>query len=569
MGNEVTLVGRAELENIYKSLKRMSAESKKSAEEMSNFAKHVQENLDKQTKNTENNVKKTGSALRRLAGQLYSDFKALMSLESLQGALKLTSQFKGAISESITLADTIRRVGHSFGIATKDFSSFHSSLSKGLGNIGASSESTARALEGLTGLGVKGEGSIMNMTKGAVTLAGMSGEKGGERNIAQLLGKVIQAQGKDVNDRTAQNQLIGEVTAATKATGKQASEILGAMDQIFSSMDKSLRGKIGPEGMAQMATIAATVGPNATKALQEYLGKSSIARMGMEAQGFNIVGKGGQIDMKALKSFIETTRGRVGGDPRASLMTAGFSEEAAEGLIRMADQSALVEENLNGLAKATRDNEQAFRESMGLLDSFKGTINTVKGTLEKAFAPAIKGLTDVISSQVGDTAGSAVVVGGAATLAAILAGGGLRGVGKQMLGGELKKRAYEGITGEEVQNVYVVNAAEIAGASALPGVGGKMAGIGGKLMKGAGVLGAGAAGYALGDQLINPLLDKFTTKTDESGFTGNAIERFFAMLDRRMGGNLSGTQDHQFRVLIETKEPNLRAVTKPSRGGNN
>jgi len=576
--SEVVVTGRADLDAIIQALSKMRDASQKAGEESKKTANKINDNLAQQSRKTEQEVRKNASLLRRVANQLYSDFKALGSLNALQGALKLSSQFQNAIGETITLSDTIRRLGGSFGIAKSEFGSFQAYVAKGLGQIGASSEEAASAMEGLTGLGVKGKESIMSLSKGAVTLAGMSGERGNAKGVAGLLGRVLQAQGKDVNDQGAQQNLIGEVTAAVQATGKQSSEILGAMEQIFSTMDKGLRAKIGPEGMAQLATIASTAGPQATKALQEYLGKSSIERQSMEAQGFNAFDKNGQLDIKKLTQFIQEGQKRIGFDPRKSLQTFGFSEEAAEGLIKIAEQGDSVTKNLQGLATATRDNEQAFRQSMGLMDSFKGTINTVKGSLEGAFSGVTQFATDLLQSQVGDTAGSTAVVASGGILAALLAGGGLRGIGGMLKGGLVggaKKEAYEAISGEDVQSVYVVNASEIGGG--LPGAAGAAGGLMGKLgsaAKGIGMVGAaGAIGYGVGslaEPAVSGLLNEKTTKTTEEGFSGNALERLFFKLDQLVGGQAStGFNKNQQKIIVETKSPTLRANLERSRGVSN
>lgn len=558
--NEVLLVGKAELDSIYESLKKVMDQADKGAREIQGVGKKTNDTLERSAKKAETSIKATGSQLRRLAGQLYSDFKALMSLNAVAGAMKLSSQFAGSVKESIKLSDSIRRLGGSFGLAKDQFGQFQGKLARGLGDIGASSEAAAEALEGLAGFGVKGMDSAGNLAKGAVTLAGMSGERGGEKNIARLLASTLQSQGKDVNDRSAQQSLVGEVTAAVQATGKQASEILGAMDQIFSTMDKSLRGKIGPEAMSQMAVMATTAGPAATKALQEYLSKGAIQRLPLEAQGFNVFGKDGGLDMKELKRFIDTTSKR-GLSPRESLMTAGFSEEAAEGLVRLADASKAVEENLTKLSTATRDNEQAYRESMGLFDALKGSVNTLKGRFEEATQGFTQKLTDFFAAQVGDTAGSAAVVGGGATLAALLAGGGLRGIGSLMKGAA-KEQLIEGVTGEQVQKVFVVNADQMGGVGAVGGAG--------KLGQALAVAGAGAAGYAVGSQVVNPALDKYTQGKTDEGFEGNAAERLFFKLDKMLGGESSKQfMQNQVKVEVFTKEPNLKAKTQPSRGRSN
>lgn len=569
MANEVSLTGKAELEQIYKSLQKINDHAKDAMNEIGTLGKRTEDNLDKTTKKTENNIKKTGGLLRRLASQLFSDFKALTALQSVTAGLKLSNQFAGSLKESLKLNDSVRRLGNSFGVARKDFGAFQSSLSKGLGDIGASSEAAASALEGLAGFGVEGIKSATALAKGAVTLAGIGGEKGNEKVVAGGIASAIQNQGKDVNDLGAQKAVIGEVTAAVTATGKSASEILNAMNEIFTAMPQELRKSIGPAAMAQMATIATTVGPSATKAIQEYLSKSTEQRMSMEAQGFNVF-KGGKLDMGALNKFIKNVEGR-GLSARESLKTAGFSDEAAEGLARLGEKSEMVQRNLDKLSSATRDNETAFRETMGLVDSFKGSINTVKGHIEELFGGMSQKVTDILSNQVGH-AGAAAVVGGGAVAASALTGFGVRKLSEIVLGKGLGGAAAHAV-GEQtlekdVQKVFVTNMEDFHGAGAGEGgggLGGKLSKIGGVAAKAGGVLAAAGAGYEIGQQLVNPALDKFTQGETETGFQGNAVERFFAKLDQFSGGKLSGTQAN-VKVKIETKEPNLIPRTGPTRG---
>ena len=564
--NEVLLVGRAELDAIYQSLKKISEHSKAASQEAGNLGKKTQEGLEQTTRKTESGIKRSGSMMRRLASQLYSDFKGLISLQSTLAGLKLSNQFSGSVKESIKLSDSVRRLGNSFGVAKSEFGYFQAKLARGLGDIGASSEAASNALEGMAGFGVEGIESATALAKGAVTLAGIGGEKGNEKQIAGQLASTLQAQGKDVNDMKAQKALVGEVTAAVTATGKSASEILGAMDQIFSSMPKELRQSIGPAAMAQMATVATTVGPSGTKALQEYLSKTTEQRMAMEAQGFNVF-KDGKLDLGALKSFIKDTESR-GLSSRASLQTAGFSEDAAEGLVRIAEKSDLVQQNLEKLSKSTRDSDEAFKKTLGFADAFRGSINTVKGYFEEAFMGGNQLATDVLSDAVGDPLKSGAVVAGGATLAAILAGGGMRGIGS-LIGGEMKSRAIEAATGEQVQKVEVINwPATLSIPGGAPGAGAA----GGLMGKIGGAAAAGAAGYAVGEYLVNPALDKYTQGTTSEGFEGNAIEQLIFKMDKWFGGEASSkiiAANQKIQVNIETKEPNLRAKTGPTRGSSN
>lgn len=564
-GNEVTLIGRAELDSIYQSLKKMNEEATKGMKGIEQAGKKTNDALDSAAKKTDSNLKRIGAGLRRMANQLYGDFKALGALESLQAGLKISSQFKGAVSESIKLSDTVRRLGGSFGIAKADFGKFHGALSKGLGDIGASSEAAANALQGLSGLGVKGGASAINLSKGAVELAGMSGEKGNEQSIAHLLGSSIQAQGKNVNDTGAQNAMIAAVTQAVNATGQKSSDILGNIEQIFSKMPDDLRKIINPKSMAQMAVMASTIGPGATSALQKYMGMTKQDRMGLSAQGFNPIGKNGEIDLKSLQAFIKDTKNR-GLDSRSSLKTAGFSDEEAESLVRMGERANDLSEVFKKLESSSSDAEQSFKDSRGMVDNFKASINKLKGEAEGFFAPIEQGITNFLGKQSESTKGAATVVGGGALAAAVLAGGGLRGIFKAGLG-EAKDKATEAITGEHVQKVHVTNFEDmaLAGAAAGGGGGGGM-GVMGKI---GAVGGAAMLGYEIGDKIINPALSKYTQGTTSEGFQGDAAEQFFFKLNKMFGGDASKNivkAQNDINVNIYHQAPNLPIKTAVSRG---
>lgn len=566
MSNQVTLTGRAELDAIFQSLKRVSDEGAKASKVIARMGDDTNKALESGSKKTMNSIKATGSVLRRLASQLFSDFKGLISLGTVAGGLKLTSQFAGSVKESMKLSDTIRRLGSSFGIARHQFGAFQAAMAKGLGDIGLSSEAAADALQGLAGLGVKGSTSAMNLAKGSAALASISGENGNEGNIANLLGRALRSSGANINDAGAQNKLISEVNAAVMATGKPASELLGAMEEIMSHLDKSLKGKIGPQAMGQMGVLATTVGPMATKALEEYLGKSPIERKAMEAQGVKFFDKGGNLDMNAIMSFIKAGSSRVPGDPRMGMKTMGFSDDAAEGLVRLGENSELVSTNLKTLQGASRDYVDTLNKTRGIFDSLSGAVNTVKGNLEQWFQGLSQGLTHFLSNQVGSKAGSAAVVAGGATLAAVATAWGMKNIGKMVTGAK-------GIAGAlDVQKVFVVNmggglTGGPDGLLDLPGgVGKKKMGLGGMLGAAGKTLGAGALGYEVGANVVNPLLDNYTQGKTDEGFEGNAIERMFFKMNKAFDGNATKNFQAPVKVEVITKEPNLKTVTQPSRG---
>lgn len=558
MGQEVVLVGRAELDAIYQSLKKVMDHSKEALGDVGQLGTRTNDALEKSTKNTERSIKQTGGALRRLSSQLYSDFKGLLSLQALQGGLKLSNQFAGSISESLKLTDSVRRLGPAFGVAAKDFGFFQAKLARGLGDIGVGSEAAANALQGMAGYGVSGIESATNLAKGAAELAQIGGEKGNEKAVAGGLASALQSQGKDVNDLGAQRRLIGEVTAAVTATGKGASEILKAMDDVFSGMPIELRRTLGPEAMAQLATVASTAGPGATKAFQEFMSKSTAERSGMEAQGFGSVFKNGKIDMAVLGTLIKSFEAR-GLSAREGVESAGFSPEAAEGLVRLNEKAALVKENLDKLAKASRDSDAAFRSTLGPIDAFKGNINTIKGYIEETFMGVGQKAADVMSSTIGSPAGSGAVVGAGALAAAVLAGGGLRGLlkfGSGALAGEAKEKAYEAVTGENVTPVRITNWSDAP--AGMPGGGMPLpvpaAGAGANLLG----VGAIAAVAAYG-------LTEVKSKND-NGELVSVLDRLTDFISGDSTYQVQKAQNPKVHITVEKKDPDIRVGTQPGRG---
>lgn len=570
--SEVKLTGQADLEAIYKALKKITDDAQAATKQVETLGVRTQDGLDKVTKRTENNIKKTGGLLRRLASSLYSDFKALTALQAVIGGMKLSNQFAGSLKESVKLSDTVRRLGNAFGVARADFGRFHSALARGLGDIGLSSEAAANALEGMAGFGVRGIEAAKGLAIGAGTLAGIGGERGNEKSVAGGLAAAIQATGKDVNDLKAQQEMVGEISAAVTTTGKTASEILSTMNDLFSKMPDNLRKKIGAKGAAQLSMLSTIGGPGLTAAFKEYLGKDKIGRMAMEAQGFKPFDKKGQLDLPGLLKFIDATKSR-GLGARESLQTAGFSDEAAEGLVRVAEKADVLKDSLSRLETASRDNLKAFNDSLGMMDAFRGSINTVKGRLEELFAGAGQKITDVLAGAVGNKS-AALVVGGGALIASKLVGSGLRGLsekvlGKNMLGKTVGGLANEAITGQadNTQRVFLTNPEDIAKfmAAGSTGMGGGK--IGGALEKGAKLAAAGAIGYEVGSQIVNPALDKFTQGKTEEGFEGNAVERLIFKMDQLLGGSQSAaitSANQKVKVEVQTKEPNLRPVNRIS-----
>lgn len=559
---EVVLEASAKLDKIEAALSKitqMGEETKKMFEEMSKqFTKTTVDNTNK----VSDQAKKTGSLFKRVLENMRSDLKTLASVEALQGGLKLSNMFKGSISEAASLGDTIRRLGPTFGVATQAFASFQSKLMKGFGDIGLGSDAAARALEGLSETPVRGEKNLEDYAKTAGMLAKLGGETGNEGGIAKGMSGVIQSRGGNVNDVRQMNDVADSLRRVQIATGKKASEALGAMNEMFSHMSADFRKQMGPKQMALLSAGAMAAGPNATKFIEEYMSKSQFQRSFQSATGgTKLFGQQG-FNSDAIKKFYEEAKKIGSGDIRVGLKAMGVeSDEAAEGFQRLAEHIGEVEDAQRKAANATVNLEEAYRSSMGTAEAFKANIEKLKGSLGIGgmFAMGQQGLTKVLGAESKSTMGSlgTVLLGGG--LAAMMTGKGLAGLGSGLLKDEARKKAIEAATGEKVQDVNVVNADEIGGDHE---GGGMMSKAGGALATGAkwagGAAAAGAIGYSVG------------TAVNEIPGVSDAVVEGFNKVANLFGKGYDSktgmpTKQH-VHVEVSTKTRDLKATVKPTRG---
>lgn len=570
---DVKIAVQSQLDKILEQFKEIDQSVHSLKDSFGKMGEGAGEAVEKQTKKTEGFLTKLRSVSGRVADQIRGDFSALIGLESIGGALKISEQFKGSVTETVKLSDTIRKLGQSFGIARDDFVKFQTKVVDGLGDIGLGSDVAANALHGLAGTPVKGQEQLVQYSKTSGQLAQISGEKGREGDIARGIAQAIQARGGNVNDVKQMSAMAEDLRRVFNQTGKGPTETLRTMQELFTSMSSDFRKSISSRGLANLAATAQTAGPNSTKFLEEFLGKSPIARKAMEAQGFKGVFSNQGLDVEKFRKASQGVLSRVGGDPRMAAKTLGLSDEAAEGFVRLSESLDKVKAAQDGVNRATGDLATQQKQSMGLSEAFSASINRVKKTFASPLSMATQGITNVLSGASQSGLGSAAVVGGGGLLAAMLAGGGMRGIGKGLgLGGMAKARATEALTGEKVQDVRVINFEEaggkLGGMAGAASAGGGFLGKAGKALGAAGAAaGVGAVAYELGQSVINPLIESGTQGTNNEGFKGNGVERMIFWLEK-----IANTENYQKfqkaqKVMVELNKRDLKQSKPSSRGG--
>lgn len=582
MSNEVTLSVKSELGRVIGDLQKLQEQADKVGQGLATSGDDVTKEFKGDTKKAEGFLQSLQNLGRRTADQLRRDFKGLFSLEALKSGMNLGNKFGEQIKGTIQLNDSVRRLGRTFGVAENDFAAFQAKLVRGLGEIGAGSEEAARSLEGLSQTQVRGDSNILEYSKTSTELAGAGGQKGSEGDIAKGLADLIRSKGGDQNNVGLMKTMAEDVRRTMNTTGQKPLEAINSMKGLFESMAPESRKQMSTGGLSKLSAVEAVIGPE-MKTLVSELTQGRLSKLPKTAQGFGgIIGDKG-VDFEKL-SKIAGIGGRIGGDRVASFQTAGFSEGAAKALVRLLDQSKIAKAAQEGVGRQTGNVEEQYKGSRGIGDSFQASFNKVGSMVAEPLAEVSQGANKLLGKAADSKLGSALVVGGSGLLAATLAGGGLRGLGSQLLGGgkALAKGALaEQVTGQKTMPVFVVNFSELdksfggmmgAGAGGAAGGAGGLAAATGKLSKAADLMQKAASismaaqlGYDVGkmvEPMVTELLDKSTTEQNDSGFKGNMLERFFFAIDKATGGHMGAgeqTKNNDREKELDKKNADMLA----------
>lgn len=596
MPNQVELSVKTDLDKVIPILQRIRDEAADIPNSLKSATKGVNDEVEKQGQAVENYLGRVLKYGEKLAHTLKDDFKTLFNIGSFAGGLKIANQFKGTVSEAFELSDTIRKLSPVFKIAQNDFESFQASMVKGLGEMGLSSDVAVKALEGLVDTPVRAKNSLIEYSKSAGAVAGLAGEQGHEREVAHGMANVLVARGVNPENTGEIKKLAEDLRRVFNQTGVGPTKTLDTMERIFSHMAVDFRKTMTTRGIANI--VAATQATGGTgKFFEELLSKGKLERLPLEAQGLKgVVGKNG-IDWDKFEKVSKQILSRINFDPKAAAQTLGISDEAANDFVRLSQKVDEGRKSTDGINKAMGNVTDQFTETRGAAESFRASLSRVKAMLATPLAAATTGITHGLNEAAKTDTGAALVTGGSAVLAALLTGGGFRGLTKDIVGESAKEKVYEQVTGETVQKVWVVNASDIGGGgtSNIPGEGAAGGAAGGLLSKAGkvakGVLGVGTAavaGYELGEQVISPAISKYTQGTDSRGEKGDIGDRAISEIGyalETLNRTLSGKSPipaagplsthpaahlpQKIKIDIDMKHPAFKATVKPSRGTSN
>lgn len=494
--SQVQLTVSSQLSKIVSELDKIAKQSGVVEKELAKAGDSVEGSISSNTKRVERFLDATRGVAARVSSQIMRDFKALASINAVQGAMSLSNQFKGTVTDSVSLSDTIRKLGTTFGIASSQFSNFQSKITKGLGDVGLSSQVATDSLQALVDTPVRGQDALIAYSKAAGELGSITGHKEQTGGIAKGVAEVIRSRGGDVNNLKQVSAVAEDLRRVFNVTGQGPVQTLNNMKSLYETMPSDLRKKISTRGLVNLSAAEQVAGPGSTKFLEELLGKSPIARQALKSQGFgDVIGTEGlnvEQFRKASKAILE----RIGMDPEMSAQTLGISEEAAKGFVRLSQSLDKVQQAQQKLQTQTGSLDEQYKKSMGFAEAWGASLNRVKGSLSGILSSATQKGTDLLSNASQSAMGSGAVVAGGGLLAALLAGGGLRGIGG-LLKGEAQSKALEALTGEKAIPVQVINW-PAGGLAGLGGLGGGAAAGGAAATTVMGALGTAATAVGVG-----------------------------------------------------------------------
>lgn len=552
----VELNVRSELSRIIGELQQIHGAAQKVGDGLDDAGKKIGDSLNGKAKETETYLARLQSFGGRVADQLVRDFKALASVNALAGSLKFSETFRGSIKETIALSDTVRKLSGTLGIAGKDMAKFQNDATRSLSKVGLSSEALSNSLSGLAETPVRGQGNFIAYAERAGELASVSRQRGSEGDIARGLSRVVTARGGNPNDQAQMRAVSDDVLRIRQATGKSATEILGAMEQLFSGANKAFRSRLQGGGAVSLAAAALLGGQGSTSFLEGYLKTNKFQQFSPNSQGLGgIVGANGALNLTQMEAVLRDARGRGLGDEQAGLTTMGLSNEEAQGFIRLTEALRENQAVVESARTKQVDLRKTYQDSLEMGEAFNRVLSRTKGIFQ--FSGAGHGLTSLLTGAGNSDAGAIATTVGSGILAALLTGGGIRGIAKAA--------GIEAATGREVTPVFVTNfPAGFGGAGGLLGQAASGLGIAGAL----GAVGIGAAAVGTG-ALIAANESKLAAQATEPLERARAKQDSDNAILKEISGHLQQikfTNGANGRVRVELNKRELREASPQNRG---
>lgn len=531
---------------VLEALRQISTESKKLSEVMEEqLGKNSAKSVDKLEQASEKGANKITATFRNLSQRVREDLKTAFNVGQLVAGFKLGETVAAGVKQVFEMERAFDRLNSRLKLTGRGLQDFKNAVGTASAKRGQSVEDILPGVESAAAKGgIKEPGQLAQIADVLAQVRSTTGEDTG--SLSEQVVEIMKQQGMKMTAQSFKQVMDAVQGTRTAGAFHTAGEAAGAIQGITAgiSPDQQRAMGLGTRQAGGLAAAASRSGDQGQSIIQKILQAGTTAG-GQERinaiLGQQVFNKG-KIDVSALQKvqkgglgkYTEQVRAEALGTDQAGLarfldqMKEGMADfkKVSEGANETADEFDTATDNLASKVDQFKQKTiEAGREVGGSISKLLGDVVAGKGG---NLAKDLGGVAKAVGGNIGGIAGGV----GAAGLAALLTGGGIRG----LLGAGAAKAA-------GIEPVFVTNADQIGGgvSSKLAGALGGFSvdklipkGVLGKLASAAsgyglagqaGALGAvGAAGYgvgsaiqgAFGDQIADAVWSVFGDNTDEN-----------------------------------------------------
>jgi hypothetical protein len=544
-------------------------------------AKQIEETLGKDAaksvKKLEDTVEKgsanIGSFFSNLGKKVKEDLKAAFDFSRVLAGVKFTDEIGNGAKQVLELDRAWDRLNVRLGMSRQHFASLKTEVGKTVSGTGAQLDKVLPGLETVIGRGGVKDASALNAIAGTLSKAqAATGED--TAGLADHAVEAILARGEKVNSQSVKAAVDAAMAARNAGSFQSTTEAAAAIAHLTPFAKQAGLSTRATAGLAAQASAAGAPGVDMLRQLLEQ-GSQVGGQSRLNALLGSNVFKGGKLDMGGLSGIDLKRFGGLSQQQMAQV--TGFSGSSGDDFVRFVNAFKQGNDRFKQVVSGTDETATAFEASTqnlaSRLDRFKEKLTNagreIVGGLTEATEGALSGKGSRVSGglhQAGagvvDNAG-ALAAGTAGTLAmGLLFGGGLKSLlssGAGTATGIAKGAALKGVG---VQSVFVVNSAEIGGAS-----GGALEKTGafatiGKLATSLGPIGVGLAALTAGGLAGHALANSSVGESFRKG-----LNNVFGPTDTESDAQKSLKSQEEFRARKAGLDPQTAALVDAVRKG--
>ena len=475
--------------------------------------------------NAEKGTNQITKFFSNMGTRIREDLKTAFDVSSIMAGANFAKQIQEGVKSVLDMERAFDRLNVRMGLSARQMEEFKRSAGRATSEAGVKIQDVQPGLLSAASRGNVKDPQQMSMIAGVLAQARQINPELDTGTAMDDVAEILKRQHLEINGDNVR-KTFDAINAATVSGGfKNSNDAAANLAQMSGSA--SMLG-MDTRQMAGLASVASKSGDTGENILRQILTKGTGLDRG---QAFNAqvgadVFKDGKLDAKALGSIDTSRFGNI--SPQVLEKITGVSGASGSDFKQfvetMRDSLGDFDKVVNGSNETADQFGVATNNFASKIDMFKARVTNAGAEIGNSLIEMASGVIHQDTTNKGaahlagtlaNSAGDLAMAGGLSVGAAMLTGGGIRG----LLGAKMADA-------QGIQKVYVTNAGEIkdGGAGGLAskalgwaskakdwaamttlglGTGGVA---GAAALSAAGVAGAGAIGYGVGKYFVNPLI---------------------------------------------------------------